>query len=66
MTTTSQLTASMVPCTMITRDGGVCGKQGMVEMPAGICGEHAVAVHRAVARLIETKVAEELAKERAR
>lgn len=52
MPTQSQVIAALVPCTMPTRDSRPCGKPGKVGLPAGICAQHAIAVYRAVGRLI--------------
>jgi hypothetical protein len=52
MTTQGQVTAALVPCAMPTRDSEPCGKPGKVGLPAGICPEHAIAIYRAVAKMI--------------
>lgn len=61
MSTQSQVIAAMVPCTMPNHEGEPCGKPGMVGLPAGICGAHALDVHRAVRTMIDVQVKRELA-----
>lgn len=62
MTTINQITASLVPCAMPTKDGEACGKPGMVGLPAGICGQHALDVHRSIRKLIQAEVGSELSR----
>lgn len=45
--------AVTVDCTMLTRDGQPCGKSGEKGLPQGICAEHAIAVFRAVTKLVD-------------
>ncbi|QRP47992.1 hypothetical protein [Amycolatopsis sp. FDAARGOS 1241] len=51
--TRNQVEAATVPCTSLDRDGQPCGKPGQLGLPAGICPEHAIAVYRAVVRLMD-------------
>jgi hypothetical protein len=51
MPTQAQVLASMVPCTMPTRDGQPCGKPGVTGLPSGVCQQHAIAIYRAVLAL---------------
>jgi hypothetical protein len=48
----SRVDAAVTSCVMLTRDGAACGKPGQAGLPAGICPEHAIAVYRAVAKLV--------------
>jgi hypothetical protein len=58
----TQVIASLVPCVMLTRDGQQCGKDGQEGLPAGVCPEHAVAIFRAVSRMVDVQRAEEAAR----
>ncbi len=51
-TNASQEIASLVPCTMLTRQGTPCGKDGQEGLPAGVCPAHAVEIYRAVGRMV--------------
>lgn len=44
--------SAFVPCTMLTSQGDPCGKPGQVGLPPGVCAEHAIAVFRAVSKMI--------------
>jgi hypothetical protein len=61
MPTFNQVTAALVPCALPNSDGQPCGKPGMVGLPSGICGLHAIEVHRSVKQMIDTEVAHALA-----
>ncbi|HEV2784682.1 MAG TPA: hypothetical protein VGX25_35305 [Actinophytocola sp.] len=51
--TKNHIDAEVTECVMLTRQGEPCGKPGEAGLPAGICAEHAVAVFRAVSKLVE-------------
>lgn len=53
MTRNRHVDAQLTTCVMLTRDGDPCGKPGQAGLPVGICPEHAIAVFRAVSRLVE-------------
>ena len=42
----------LVGCDLPTRDGRRCNKPGHPDLPEGICLEHAIAVYRAMSRMI--------------
>lgn len=60
MPTRSQVEAALMRCALPTKDGGVCGKPGSPVLPAGVCAEHAIAIHRAVKALIDTEVGKQM------
>lgn len=42
-----------VRCDLPTRDGRRCGQWGDARLPEGICLDHALAVYRAVRKVVE-------------
>lgn len=64
MPTFNQITAANVPCALPNSDGQPCGKPGMVGLPGGICGQHAIEVHRSVKHMIDTEVGKQLTEHR--
>lgn len=51
----STVDSEITQCQMLTRQGDPCRKTGDATLPAGICVEHAIAVFRAVSKLVAAK-----------
>ncbi|PXY25161.1 hypothetical protein BAY59_24355 [Prauserella coralliicola] len=49
--------SEVTTCVMLTAHGDKCGKPGQLGLPAGICVQHALAVFRAVNKMISAEQA---------